>query len=123
MLERPRGNSPVDIHAWADIPDNPARHDQQPEQGAADRLHERQKDEYGSGDADRQSRTSDEEKSDPARVIDTGLYEPATKHLHVLLIRFRVMLGRVLEELGQRFRAGILERASLACPLLFTQNA
>ncbi len=119
MFELARRDALVDVHARADIARNPAGDHHQPKKRSATRSHERQKNEYRSGETNRQRRTCNEEEGNAARIVDTGLHEPPAQHLHVLVVCRPVMLRRVLDQPGDRLLAGILQRTRMMGLALF----
>src|SRR5512139_264746 len=117
-----RGNPLVDVDAGS--AGNASGHHRQPEKRAAGVPHKRQKQETYKGQADRQGRAPKEKEGNPARIVDTGLDEAAAQHLHVLVVCRPVMLGRVVDELGDSFLTGILQRTRVICLAVFVaQNA
>ena len=119
MLELARRDALVDIDARADIAGDAAGHHHQPENRAAGRPHQRQKQEHRSGETDRQRRARDEEEGDAARIVDAGLHQPPAQHLHVLVVCRPVMLGRVLDQLGDCLLAGMPQRTRMIGLALF----
>src|SRR4029078_7794089 len=83
MFELTLRDALVDIHARTNIAGNPAGDHHQPHKRSATRPHKRQKHEDRSGKTYRQRRTCNEEKSDAARIVDTGLHESPAQYLHV----------------------------------------
>ena len=117
------GNTPVDVHAGADVAGDAADDHHQPKERRSVRLHHGPRHEHGGGDADGERRARDEKERDPARIVDAGLDQPPPQHLHVLVVGRGIVLGGVFDELGHHLQAGISQRAlGIGLPLAFIQD-